>query len=132
MNGNLTAEKINISFNELTYDETTAIRKGAKQLIGSELEDLITNKEVQGAYPGGFVFIARIYKNCRTEGVNQFGHYDKGNWKIDFEHNYLYLEWENGWINSITKAYQLDNSILFFDIITGKWRTTFRTIKEIV
>jgi len=125
--------KINIknTYNEVTNNETSSIKNGAKQLNGSEIKNLIKNKEVQGNFPGGFVFIARIYADGLTKGVNQYGHFDVGNWKIDFKHNLLLIEWKNGWINTSTRGYQIDNTVVFFDSLTGNWKTTFTTISEI-
>ena len=114
------------NFKRSDYTEKTAFSNVFKQLTGLELKERIINQEVNGDYPGGFTFVARIYENGTTEGVNNVGHSDSGNWTIDFEKNIILLEWENGWYDTTTRAYEVNSTIEFFDIDTGNWRSTFK------
>lgn len=115
-----------LNFKRSGYTEKTAIGNGFKQLTGIELKELIINQEVNGNYPGGFTFVARIYENGTIEGINNLGHYDVGYWTIDFNKNTIQLEWENGWYNTTTRVYKVTSTIEFFDIDTGNWRSTFK------
>ncbi len=114
-------------FNGSAFTEKSALGNGFKPLTGLELKERIINKEVTGEYPGGFTFVARIYENGTTEGVNNFNHYDSGRWIIDLEKNTMLLQWDNGWYPTMTHAYDINGTIEFFDTDTGLWRTTFKS-----
>ena len=68
----------------------------------------------------GYKFVAEIYNNGTTYGINNVGTVDSGNWSIDFEKNTLQLKWKNAWIDTITRAYDVNGNIEFFDIDTGR------------
>jgi hypothetical protein len=108
------------------YTENAAIKNGFKQLTGEDLREKIINKLVYGDYPMGYKFVSEIYENGKTEGINSVGTHDFGNWTIDFEKHTLHLIWNNGWIDTITRAYVVNGTIEFYDVDTGYWRTTFR------
>ncbi len=74
----------------------------------------------------GYIFVAEIYENGITKGVNNVGTTNSWNRSIDFEKNTLQLKWKNARIDTITRAYDVNGNIEFYDIGTGKWRTTFK------
>jgi hypothetical protein len=112
------------------FTEKEIIEQGYIQLLGKELLSRISNKTVFGDYPMGYKFAADIYENGTANGINHVGSVDNGNWTIDFEKNTLQLEWKNGWVNTITRAYIVNENIEFYDTDSGKWRTTFKIIKN--
>ena len=113
------------------FTENEIIEKGYIQLNGKELLSRISNKIISGDYPIGYKFVTEIYENGTTEGINNVSSVDYGNWTIDFNANTLQLVWTNAWINTITRAYNVNGNIEFYDIDTGKWSTTFRMFKEL-
>lgn len=110
------------------YTEETVQKNGFKQLSGSELRDRIVNKTVYGDYPGGYKFISEIHENGMTQGMNHVGSHDLGNWAIDFDNHTLHLKWKHGWLDTVTRAYAVNETIEFYDINTGNWITTFKKI----
>ena len=108
------------------FTEKEIIANGHIQLSGKELLLRISSMTIFGDYPMGYKFVTEIYKNGTAEGVNNVGSIDSGIWTIDFEKNTLHLEWKNAWIDTVTRAYDVNGNIEFFDIDTGKWRTTFK------
>ena len=119
-------EDFNFSYTGSTYTENSAIENGFKKLTGKELRERIVTKTFYGDYPMGYRFVTNIYENGKTEGVNHVGSYDFGNWMIDMKTHTLSLKWNNGWINTLICAYEVNGNIEFYDVDTGKWRTTFK------
>lgn len=122
----------NSSYSGSNLTEEKAIANSHLQLSGKELELRISNKKVFGDYPMGYKFAAEIYESGITKGVNNVGSTDIGNWRIDFEKNTLQLEWNNAWIDTITRAYEVKGNIEFYDVDTGNWRTTFKIIESLI
>jgi len=120
----------NLEYTGSSFTEKEAIENGFLQLTAKELFSRITNKTIYGDYPMGYTFVTEIYENGKAEGVNNVGSQDYGNWRIDFEKNTLQLEWENSWINTITRAYDVNGNIEFYDSDTGNWRTTFKLFES--
>ena len=112
------------------FTENEIIKQGYVHLSGKELLSRISNKTVLGDYPMGYKFATDIYENGTANGINHVGSVDRGNWIIDFEKNTLQLEWKNGWMNTITRAYLVNKNIEFYDTDTGKWRTTFKVFEN--
>ncbi|MDF1676734.1 MAG: hypothetical protein P1U44_13545 [Vicingaceae bacterium] len=79
----------------------------------------------------GYIFVAEIYENGVTKGINNVATSDRGNWGIDFEKDTLKLVWKNAWIDTLTRAYEVNGNIEFYDIDTGNWRTTFKIIESL-
>ena len=112
------------------YTEKEIIGQGYIQLSGEELLSIISNKTIFGDYLMGYKFATYINENGTVKGINNVGSIDSGKWIINFEKNTIQLEWKNGWINTITRAYFVNKNIEFYDIDTGKWRTTFKTFEN--
>lgn len=79
----------------------------------------------------GYKFVADIYENGMVNGINNVGTTDSGNWRINFETHTLQLGWKNGWIDTLTRAYDVNGYIEFYDVDTGNWRTTFKIIESL-
>ncbi len=105
--------------------ENEVISNGFIQLSKENLLSRISEKIIFGDYPMGFRFVTKIKGNGTVEGVNDVGSYDKGTWEVSEEGVFI-LQWENGWQNTMTRGYEIEDRIEFFDVETGNWRTTFR------
>lgn len=112
------------------YTEEEVIANGHKQITGKVLQATIGNTTVYGDYPNGYKFIADIYDNGTTEGINDVGSHNFGNWTIDLQRNTLQLEWGNGWFDTLTRAYDVNGDVEFYDVDTGKWRTSFKKFEK--
>jgi len=112
------------------YIETEIIAKGHQLIQGEELFAKIRNTTIFGDYPGGYKFVTDIYEGGATEGANNVGSHDFGTWVIDYEKHTLLLEWKNGWFDTVTRAYNVDGNVEFYDVDTGSWRTTFKTFSK--
>lgn len=126
MNTKFQTANFNFEYKASTYTEKDAIEKGFKQLTGKELHQRIINKTIYGDYIMGYKFVSYIYDNGKTEGINHVGSQDFGVWDIDMEKHTLSIQWQNSWIDTLTHAYEVDGNIEFYDVDSGKWRTTFR------
>jgi hypothetical protein len=121
----------NFEYSGSDWSEKEVVAKGFLQLSGKELFLRISNKTIFGDYIMGYKFATNIYQNGTAEGINDVGSEDFGNWSINFEENTLQLEWKKGWIDTVTHAYAVNETIEFYDIDTGKWRTTFKIFKAL-
>lgn len=126
MSINIKTTDFDFSYTGSRYKEKDVVQKGIRKITGKELWEAIVNKKVFGDYPMGFKFIAEIYENGKVEGLNHVGSHGFGEWVIDVKNHTLSLKWNNGWINTITHAYEINGNIEFYDVDTGKWRTTFK------
>jgi len=120
----LKTKEFNYTGSNLT--ENDVVKKGYSLLSGKELLSKISNKNIFGDYLMGCKFVTEIYNNWTAYGINNVGTVDSRNWSIDFEKNTLQLKWKNAWIDTITRAYDVNGNIEFYDIDTGNWRTTFK------
>lgn len=125
----LKAKEFNYTGSDFTEKEIR--EQGYIHLSGKELLSRISNQTIFGDYPMGYKFVTNIYENGTAEGVNNVGAFDDGNWSIDLNKNILQLEWKNAWINTTTRAYEINGNIEFYDIDTGKWRTTFKIFETL-
>jgi hypothetical protein len=121
----------NFSFSGSSFTEKKAIANGFLLLPGKELQSRISNKTVFGDYPMGYKFVTNIYENKIAKGVNNVGSTDYGNWEINFETHTLQLKWQNSWKDTLTRAYDVNGNIEFYDVDTGNWRTTFKIIENL-
>ena len=110
--------------------EKDSIENGHHQLSGNELLSKINNKTIFGDYLMGYKFVTDIYENGTAEGINNVGSRDFGHWVVDMKANTLSIKWDNGWIDTVTRAYDVNGSIEFYDVDTGNWRTTFKKFKK--
>jgi hypothetical protein len=110
--------------------EKEIIENGYLQLSGKELLSRIINKTILGDYLMGYKFVTNIYENGTAECKNNLGTYGFGNWVIDMKVNTLSIKWDNGWSDTITRAYDVNDNIEFYDVDTGNWRTTFKKFKD--
>ena len=130
MKSELITTDFNFDYTGSEYTEEEVIAKGYKQITSKNLQTTIRNTTVSGDYPGGYKFVTDIYENGTAEGINNVGSHNFGNWIIDYEENTLQLEWKNGWIDTVTRAYNINGNIEFYDVDTGNWRTTFKTFEK--
>ena len=112
------------------YGEKDIIKNGYLPLSADELLSRIKNTTIFGDYIMGYKFITDIYENGTAEGINDAGSYDIGSWVIDYEKHTLQLVWQNGWIDTLTRAYDVNGNIEFYDVNTGNWRTTFKKFRN--
>jgi hypothetical protein len=126
----LKATDFDFEYTGSDFTEKEIIEKRYIRLSGKELLSRISNKTIFGEYPMGYKFATDIYANGTANGINNLGSVDSGKWVIDFEKNTLQLKWTNGWINTLTRAYLVNDNIEFYDTDSGKWRTTFKVFKN--
>ena len=124
----LRTKDFNYTGSDFTENEVEA--KGYPQLSGRELYARICNKTIYGDYPMGYKFVTEIYDNGIAKGMNNVGTIDTGKWKIDFEQHTLHLEWQYRWMDTVTRAYDVNDNIELYDIDTGFWRTTFKLFED--
>jgi len=105
-----------------TIQEVNALH--VKQVSANALAQKISGVTVKGEYIGGYRYIAYLNPDGTVEGRNHVGSHHFGTWKIDDNNHTLQMKWD-GWANTITKAYEIEGKIHFFDVDSNKWRTVF-------
>ena len=130
MKKEIKSQDFNYEYTGSAFTEKEIIAKGHSLLTGEELRKLISNKTIYGDYVMGYKFVTDIYDNGTAEGVNHVGSHDFGEWRIDIENNTLILNWKNGWVDTVTRAYEVNGHIEFYDVDTGRWRTTFKQFEN--
>lgn len=126
MKNKINTSDFDFEFTGSEFTEEEILAKGHTQLSGKELLLRIQNKTIFGEYLMGYKFVTDIYENGITEGINNAGTQDFGNWNIDYEKNTIQLVWRIGWFDTLSRAYEVNGSIEFYDVETGNWRTTFK------
>ena len=126
MRNRIKESDLDFEYTGSTYTEEALLKKGQQAISAAILQAKISNTTIYGEYPNGYKFITDIYDNGMAEGVNDAGSHDSGNWSINYEKNTLQLVWKKGWINTETRAYEVNGNIEFYDVDTGNWRTTFK------
>ena len=111
--------------------ESELLDQGFLPLTGEELKSRISGKQVRGDYLYGYKYIGVFHANGTTEGENNVGSHHFGEYVVNLENNTISLFWDNGWDNTITKAYDIKGELHFFDVGTGNWRMSFVEILEI-
>jgi len=126
MKNELNATDFDFEYTGSGLTEKGAIENGFIQLTGKELMSRISNRTIFGDYLMGYKFVTDIYENGNTEGINNVGSHNLGNWIIDVKENTLSIKWNNGWFDTVTRAYEVNENIEFYDVETGDWRMTFK------
>lgn len=126
MKNELKTTDFDFEYTGSNFKEKDAIQNGFIQLTGKELLSRIRNVTVFGDYLMGYKYVTDFYKNGSAEGINNVGSHNLGDWIIDLKENTLSIKWNNGWFDTITRAYEVNGSIEFYDVETGNWRTTFK------
>ncbi len=120
----------NFEYTGSNFTEKEIMENGYLQLSSKELLSRINNKTIFGDYLMGYKFVTDIYENGTAEGINNVGSHNFGNWEIDMKTNTFLVKWNNGWFDTITRAYDVNGNIEFYDADTGNWRTTFKKYKD--
>jgi len=112
---------------ETTKDDLVA--KGYIALTPKVLLKLISNTTVSGdyEYSGHRRYKTFMNANGEMEAQNDWGTYEEGKWKVD-ENGYFTVEWDGYWEDWTGVAFQVDNELKFYDLKSGKWRTSFDSI----
>jgi len=113
-------------FKEPIATEQQARAAGHTQLTGAELAARISGAAIIGLYRRGFHFRATLAPDGSVAGQNHVGVHDSGRWRIDEQAHTLSVTWSGGWEANTTHAFQVGDEIQFFDVDSGRWRTTFR------
>ena len=116
---------------EMQTTKSDLIAKGYTALTKEELLEYISNTTVIGdyAYNGHRVYKSFMNANDQVTGKNDWGSYEEGRWSID-KNGLLSVSWEGYWEEWTGVAFKVDDAIKFYDIQTGRWRTTFNHIKK--
>ncbi len=108
--------------------ESSMISGGYPHLSGDELMQKISGNTILGDFGYLFKFIMTVGSEGALEGKNNAGAHHFGRWSIDASENTMTVEWESGWINNTSRAYEVDGKVKLFNIETGEWMTTFTDI----
>lgn len=105
--------------------EKMAIDAGYQQIKTDELLRRTVGKTVVGHYQIGFVFQGYMDADGSMDGENNVGTRDSGQWAVNPADNTLILSWRGGWFESITRIYDVDGALHFFDHDSTNWRMSY-------
>ena len=107
------------------------LSRGYKPLTQEELLEFISGNTVGGDYEYSGHRVYKTYMNVTgdMQAKNDWGSEEQGSWSVDSE-GYLSVKWEGYWEDWSGVAFKIDDVIKFYDVSSGKWRTTFHYIAE--
>jgi hypothetical protein len=111
-------------------NEAAMITREICVLTGSDLTNRLAGNTVWGDYGQMFKFVTLMHADGRMEGKNNAGAHNFGEWIIDSAANTISVRWDAGWDATTTRAYQVNGSLVLFDVSDGNWRTTFTKISD--
>ncbi len=109
--------------------EDTVLTGGHTRLSGRELEQKLVGNTITGEFGFLFKYVMTVKDDGTLEGKNNAGAHHFGRYSIDTDENTISVEWDSGWVNTTSRAYEADGAIKLFNIETGKWETTFTDFK---
>jgi hypothetical protein len=116
---------------EIKTDKKKLLNRGYSPLSKEELMGYIANTTVTGDYEynGHRVYKSFMNANGEIESKNDWGSHVFGRYTID-EEGVFSVEWDGYWDAWSGVAFLIEGQIKFYDLKTGKWRTTFNAITQ--
>jgi hypothetical protein len=116
---------------EIQTSKDDLLSLGHTPLTKEELLALISNTTVIGDYEynGHRVYKSFMDANGEIESKNDWGSHVFGRYTID-DNGVFNVEWDGYWDAWSGVAFLIEDEIKFYDVKTGKWRTTFNTITQ--
>jgi len=114
---------------ELQTTKDDLLTLGHTPLSKEALVACIANTTVTGDYEynGHRIYKSFMDTNGDIESKNDWGSHIFGKYTIDDNGDFS-VEWDGYWDAWTGIAFEVDGNIKFYDIYTGKWRTTFHSI----
>ena len=110
--------------------ESSMIENGDNHISGSELGKRLLGNTILGDFAFLFKYIMTISKNGALEGINNVGSHHLGHMAIDDTTNTITVLWNDGWVNSTSRAYEVDGKLKLYNIENGQWSTTFTKVLD--
>jgi len=114
-----------------TLTRQDMIDKSYKMLTKEEIQKTLSGTTITAKYffnNSWYKAMTNSFADGTIEGQNNVASYNKGRWQVN-EDDSLSLEWDGSWEDWSAFAYKVGDEIMFFDITTGLWRTTFSLIE---
>lgn len=108
--------------------EALMVEKGHKQISGQELRQRLLGNTVLGDFAFAYKYIMTISADGALEGINNVGSHHFGQLTIADAANAASVQWEDGWANTTSRAYDVDGEIKLYNIENGQWSTTFTRV----
>ena len=115
-----------------TLTKQDMIDKSYKMMNAEDLNKIYTDTTITGTYlynDTWYKYIVNSFSNGTIEGQNNVGSYNEGRWKVT-DHNTMSVEWDGYWEDWEGCAYRVNDEIMFFDLHTDKWRTTYTLVED--
>ena len=110
--------------------EATLIEAGHKSISGQELGHRLLGNTILGDFAFQFKYLMTISKDGALEGINDVGSHHLGQMAIDNGTNTISVQWNDGWVNTTSRAYEADGKIKLYNIENGQWSTTFTKVLD--
>jgi len=116
---------------ELQTTKDDLILQGYMPLSKNELINLISNTTVLGdyEYSGHRKYKTFIDTSGEMLGKNDWGSNESGRWSLN-NLGHFSVEWDGYWEAWTALAFKIDETIKFYDLVSGQWKTTFNTIVD--
>jgi hypothetical protein len=107
--------------------EISLEQAGHRPMPAAALLARIADHTVWGDYLFGYRFVSYCSADGHIEGTNNAGSYNTGHWHIDPAANTFSVTWNQTWVPATLRAYQIGDTLHFFDQSTGLWHMSFNT-----
>lgn len=110
--------------------EATLIKAGYKCISGRELGQRLLGNTILGDFAFLFKYIMTISKDGALEGINNVGSHHLGQSTINNTANTITVHWNDGWVNTTSRVYEVDGKLKLYNIENGQWSTTFTKLMD--
>lgn len=108
--------------------EALMLEANYKQISAQELRQLLLGNTILGDFAFAYKYIMTIGIDGSLEGINNVGSLHVGQLIIADADNTISVQWRDGWENTTSRAYVVDEEIKLYNIGNGRWSTTFTEI----
>ena len=114
---------------ELQTTKDDLLSQGYIPFSKYELVNLLSNTTVSGDYEYIGHRRYKTYMSASGEmlGENDWGAQESGRWSVN-ELGHFSVEWDGYWEAWTALVFSVDETVKFYDIESGQWRTTFNSI----
>ena len=115
-----------------TLTKQDMMNNAYKILNSEDLNKILSDTTITGKYfynNTWYKFMVNSFANGTVEGQNNVGSYNEGRWQVN-DDNSMSIEWDGYWEDWTAFVYEVNDEIMFFDMTTDKWRTTYTLIEN--
>ncbi|MEE9314873.1 MAG: hypothetical protein V3V02_09505 [Rhizobiaceae bacterium] len=108
--------------------EALMVEKGCKLISSQELRQRLLGNTILGDFAFAYKYMMTINTDGALEGINNVGSHHFGQMTIADAANTVSVKWADGWVNTTSRAYDVDGEFKLYNIENGQWSTTFTKV----